>query len=60
MILGLTAIYQLLEFTCLYSRFQPCPAYRRQKYSLVAKFFKGSDRQSEVVELSMQYCAQIL
>ena len=22
--------------------------------------FKGSDRQSEVVELSMQYCAQIL
>ena len=23
-------------------------------------FLKGSDRQSEVVELSMQYCAQIL
>ena len=23
-------------------------------------FFKGIDRQSEVVELSMQYCAQIL
>ena len=28
--------------------------------SLFCFLFKGSDRQSEVVELSMQYCAQIL
>ena len=32
--------------------------YRLDK--LKTLFIKGSDRQSEVVELSMQYCAQIL
>ena len=30
------------------------------KFVAIEQGFKGSDRQSEVVELSMQYCGQIL
>ena len=35
-------------------------SYHSSPASVVLHTFKGSDRQSEVVELSMQYCAQIL